>query len=172
MSGAISVIFSQTASNTIANTGTETELFGTGSGTRVFGANQLYPGATIRVKLAGVLSTALVGPSLRIRVKLGGATVLDSTAATLLGSISARRFELDCDIEIREFGSSAVVFGSGTWIHNTGDVTGIVVEMPGTSQTIDSTTTNTLSVTAQWGTASASNTITSLVGYITHLNAP
>ena len=75
--------YTQIADKTIANTVTETTLFGTANGTLTLPANFWTVGRTIRIELHGDFADTGI-PTARIKVKQGATTLIDSTALTLV----------------------------------------------------------------------------------------
>lgn len=159
------VIYTTTASTTVANTVTETTLVGSGVGTDTLPTNFLVAGKTVRVSAWGVYSTTGT-PTLRYRVRMGGiagTVVLDTAAQTTASGVTNRGWRVDGLITCRTTGAGGTVFGqgsstvssaafaaaSGTW------------DMENTATTaIDTTAAQQVVLSAEWGTASASNTIT------------
>lgn len=158
---ATGTIFSQTASATIANSVAEITLVGTGVGSTTLPANFLLAGKTIMVMMYGTIASILT-PTLRVKVKLGSTVIIDTTAATLATITGTNLFTTSGMIACRTTGATGTVFGQGMQLYYTG-VTGLAgIASPNTTtSTIDTTTSQVLDVTVQWGTASASNTITS-----------
>lgn len=152
--------FVQTASGNVNNTTTETTLVSTGNGNATLEANFLNPGRKIRVKASGFYSNTGT-PTLRIKVKFGSVIILDTTAFTTIVGAANNQWDLEGIITVRSSGASGTVIGQGTVSFNTSGTAAQIVQMVNTSTVIvDTTVTNTVTVTAEWGTASSSNTIT------------
>ena len=154
-------VFVQTASATVANTVTETSSIGTGTGSVILPANFFTIGKTITFQMYGTIATILT-PTLRIKAKLGTVVVIDTTAATLSTITGTNSYSTEGMITCRTIGATGTVFGQGLALYYTG-ITGLAgFSSPNTvTSTIDTTVAQTLDVTITWGTASASNTITS-----------
>lgn len=150
-------LFTQTASAAAANTTAETALSSTGEGSLTLPANYLRVGRTIHVRASGFHSSS-AGPTIRIRIKLGSTGVLDTTAINS-GNGTNKMWLAEGTITCRTTGASGTVFGQGYYaeFHPSGTTDSMV--NTGTN-TIDTTVPQAVSVTAQWGTASPSNTIT------------
>lgn len=153
-------IFTQTATVTISNTTTETSVFTTGIGTRTLPANFMSIGKTIRMKIKGYMNETGT-PTIRIRLKFGAVTIYDTTAVTInaLGG-SDKYFEAEYDITARTLGATGTVFEQGRWIYTANS--GIISLINGASTstaTIDTTVSNTIDLTIEWGTASTSNNV-------------
>ncbi len=150
-----------TASATLASSDAETSIVPTVSGSMTLAAGYFgSAGKSIHVRVMGVISNTST-PTLRIRMKLGSVTVIDSTAVTTPSSLSNHIFIADAYITCRTTGATGTVFAQGHL--QTG---GSFFGMPNTaaSSAIDLTGTLLLAVTGQWGSLSASNTLT-----VTHL---
>lgn len=160
LSAVKSLLFSQSESKVVANTTTETTLTNTGSGKLSFGSNELGSGKVLRVSAAGVFSTTGT-PSLQFKLKLGATTILDSTAINAPNGVTNELWILDVLVSIRSIGSSGSIFSQGVVKLTSGATTAQIEKLLNTSAaTIDTTAALTIDLTATWGTASASNTIT------------
>lgn len=136
----------------------------------VLPANYLYPGQRLRATAYGIFSTT-GGPTLLVGVYYGGVagTLLAATAAvTAPTGVTAVPFQVACDIYVRTTGASGTVWANGTvTLFQTlaGGASGnpLIYSIPVTQTqpiTINTTTANAITIGAQWGTQSASNTIT------------
>lgn len=150
------VLFTQTNTVTVANTVTETALTGTGVGTLTLPANFFVAGKTIRFFARGFYSST-ANPDTTVKFKLGS-TVIMATATVSGGNGSNDGFVAFGDVTCRTTGGTGTVFGQGQYLelHSSGSVEGMVAT---STVTIDTTATQAVSVSFQWGTASASNTI-------------
>lgn len=150
-------IFAQTASKTVANTTTETTLVTTGSGTMTMAPNLLKVGKSIRLRI-WCYHSSVSAATIRFKIKIGSTTVID-TGAHNSHNDTNKLIQLDAIITCRTAGASGTVLGQATFeeFGSSPDSNGVVNT---TTSTIDTTSAQTLDVTAQWGTASASNTIT------------
>jgi hypothetical protein len=155
------ILFVQTQTVTVANTTTETTLLGTGVGSLILPANFLIAGRSIRVRGFGYHSST-GNPTVTIRFKLGTTTVGTITGAG--GNGTNDGFEFDGILTCRTTGASGTVQAQGKYqeLHPAG-----LIEGGGNTSTttLDTTINNQLNITFQWGTASASNTI-SLTNFI------
>lgn len=156
-------LFVSTASATVANTTSETSIIGTGVGTLTLPANTLSVGRQVHMHLFGYLGTTGT-PTLRIRWKAGSTVLADTTAQTLSASISGNEwFEAFLDLTCRSVGVTGTVIGQGMFRYHLGAGaagTDMLEALNTSPVTLDTTATQALDVTAQWGTANASNTIT------------
>ena len=167
----VGVIFTQTADQTIANTTTETTLFGTGVGTLTLPANFWVVGKTIRIEIHGDFADT-GNPTAQIRVKLDAVELSDSTAITLSGLGGTEEWETEVIITCRSVGGSGTLETVVDWEYETTTGSSAIerLDIGGTLQTVDTTQSDTLDVTFAWGTANALNTLTSEVGFVTVLN--
>jgi hypothetical protein len=166
------VIFTSTATATVANSVAETSIIGTGVGTKTLPANFFVAGKTVRLHLRGVVSETGT-PTLQIKVKYGSTVVLDSTALALVAGIPANaNWECVADITCRTTGATGTVQCAGNFNYQTATASSAADHhwLPANLATIDTTASSALDVTATWGTASASNTISGVTCLIEVLN--
>lgn len=157
-------LYAQTALGTlITNTTTETSLIGTGVGSLTVPANTFKVGDSFTVKLCGPLSCAN-NETIRIRVKSDGTTIADAGVFPM--KIATNKFfELMMDFTVTKIGIAGVaeLFTNGqySYNHNTqGEIAGNNFAL--ISNTVfDTTVTNVLSITAEWGLAKTANKIQS-----------
>ena len=155
------ILFVQTNTVTVANTTSETTLSGSGVGSLVLPANFLITGRSLRVRGFGYHSST-GNPTITLKFKLGSIVVGTITGTS--GNGSNDGFEFDGILTCRTTGASGTVFVQGRYeeLQNSG-----LREGGGNTSTttIDTTASQTVSITAQWGTANAGNTI-SLTNFI------
>lgn len=166
------VVFTSTATATVANSVAETSIIGTGVGTKTLPANFFVAGKTVRLHLRGVVSETGT-PTLQIKVKYGATVLLDSTALALVAGIPANaNWECVADITCRTTGATGTVQCSGNFNYQTASISSAADHhwLPANLATIDTTASSALDVTATWGTASASNTISGVTCFIEVLN--
>ena len=155
-------LFAQTANSTpITNTTVETSLINGGVGTLTVPANGFQVGDSFRVVTAGILN-ATNNQTIRIRVKSGSVVLLDSTAQPI-SNITNDVFSLNIDFTIRQLGAAGVasIVSLGTFHYTkTSNATtqGFAFNVVN-STTFNTTISNTLDITVQWGAASTSNSI-------------
>lgn len=151
------VLFTQTSSATVANTVTETTIIGSGVGSVTLPANFFVAGKTIRLRGYGFHSTT-GSPTVRLRIKLGSTTILDTTA---INSHVATDAQVDWEgiITCRTTGATGTVIGQGFYqeFQNPDVSIGMVNT---TTTTIDTTSSLAVNATIEWGTADVGNTIT------------
>lgn len=150
-------LFSQTAQGvTLTNTTTETDILGTGVGSLSVPANAFQVGDSYHAKIGGTIS-AQNGDEVTIRVK-NGASVLASTGLISLQAVTALSWEIEIDFTVRTIGASGTIFTNGNFAYNrnTGSLEGFVFS---DLQTIDTTVSSTLSITAEWNQAKTQDII-------------
>lgn len=141
------------AGNTVANTTIETEL----ASTYTFVANSLTAGTVGRVRLHGTYGTnAAVAPGLRIRVKLGGQTVLDTALVRLATGESGAGWALDAVMAVTAVGATGTLEAQA--VAEFGNNSLAVANS--SAFTIDTTGPLALTITLQWDVADADNTAT------------
>lgn len=128
-------------------------------------ANRLFPGAVIRVTAYGRFSTTGT-PTLLLGLYSGGAagvSIANSGAITTTSGVTNVPFKAEFLVVCRAIGTSGTLFAQGTAHGISGTVGVSVVPIPASAPavaTVDTTLAKTWDLCAQWGTSSASNTIT------------
>ena len=164
-------IFTRTGSVTVANTADETLLTTVGVGSTTIAGGILYPGRMLRLEQRGVFS-ALNSSSLRYRIKINGADVLDTGAETLPGAPFNANFLMQTDVVCHVSGKNGTIVIGGGLIYETtqGSATLGCNWAPLNTVSIDTTVPLTFSSSVQWGAASPSNTISVVMGDIRIFN--
>jgi len=163
--------FAQTADKTIANTVTETTLFGTGIGTLTLAANFWVIGKTVRITISGDFADTGT-PTARVKVKFGATTLIDSTALSLTALGGTEEWDIHILMTCRTTGAAGTIETNIIFEYETTIGSSPIerFDIPGTSTVVDTTAIGALDATFQWGTASASNTLTSEVALVEVLN--
>lgn len=155
-------LFAQTANSTpITNTIVETSLINGGVGTLTVPANGFKVGDSFRAVMAGILNVAN-NQTIRIRVKAGSVVLLDSGNQPIT-NITNDIFSLNIDFTVRQLGGTSVasIVSLGTFHYaktSNASVQGFAFNQVN-STTFDTTVSNTLSITVQWGAADPGNSI-------------
>lgn len=149
-------------SNTVTNTTTET----------IFNQVWKFPDQTqrittaptmVRISASGIISTALIAPSFTLRVRWGGisGTVVCSTGAfSLTSSLSDAGWIMDATMLITATGSSGSAETQGYCSFQSGLLTLLTNYMVNTTPiTLNTQVASDVVVTAQWSSASSSNSI-------------
>ena len=143
--------------NTVANTTTETAF----SSSYTIPANRLKVNSVILVKLYGTYGTTIVSPTLTGKFKIGGQTVLNTGALTAVANLSNVGWWADAVLIVTSIGVTGTIEVQGYAEFASAATTGLSVNLANTSTfTVDTTGTLALTITIQWGTANAANTIT------------
>jgi hypothetical protein len=165
-------IFGQTANATVANTGAETSIVGTGAGAASVPADGWAVGMSVRMLLRGSISTIGPAPGLiQVKGKLAGATNLASGAVQIPANLNGAECEVEIIATCRDLSTpSAAVFAGSLTFRSIG-VTGagtaqFVIGSSNWSGTVDTTAATSIDATFQWQTANAGNTITTSVGKV------
>lgn len=155
-------LFAQSGNSTpITGTTVETTLINGGVGTLSVPANAFKVGDSFRAVFGGVV-TAANNQTIRIRVKTGSVLLLDSGAQPIT-NITNNVYTLNIDFTVRQLGAAgtASIVSLGSFHYN--KTTNGTVEGFGfntiNNTTFDTTISNTLNVTVQWGSNNATNNI-------------
>jgi hypothetical protein len=144
----------------IANT---TALTDFGTETRcTLPADSLAVGKIIRVTARGVYSAGgLTAPILNLYVRSGSTTLGDSGAISTNINANNWGFTVQFNMTVISTGASGTVEGQGSTMVKVSTTQSNVTDMPNAALIpIDTTLGQTLTLSAKWGTASTSNTIT------------
>jgi hypothetical protein len=150
----------------IEETTSEESLIGEGMGTLSVPADTFAKGDSFQANLMGKISCANA-EELHIRIKTATGVMLVDTGVMTLGACTDKCWKLDLNFTIRSNGGtgSASIASGGlfSYVKNAGtNFEGICFNFINNT-TFDTTVDNELEVTAQWGTANASNKIFSQI---------
>jgi hypothetical protein len=155
-------LFAQTADSIpITNTIVETSLVNGGVGTLSVPADGFQVGDSFRAIVGGVLNSAN-NQTITIRIMTGSVVLLDSGPQPIT-NITNDIFSLNVDFTIRALGgpgvSSIVTLGAFHYTKTSnGNVEGFAFNAVN-STNFDTTVSNTLDITVQWGAANLANNI-------------
>ena len=163
-------LYTQTSTSTpITNTTVESSLLDGGIGSLSVPANGFKIGDSFLALSTGHISS-VNNYTLRIRIKTGSIVLADTGSITMSGSTN-KHWKLDVNFTIRALGGSgtARIVTGGTFFYtkdasNAFEGTNFSTEL---TTGFDTTITNTLSVTAQWGTVSTGDSIYSEIFTLT-----
>jgi hypothetical protein len=155
-------LYAQTGNSTpITGTTVETTLINGGVGTLSVPPNGFQIGDSFRAIFGGVVSAAN-NQTIRIRVRYNGALLLDSGVQPIT-NITNNVFNLHIDFTIRALGGAGVASIVSLGAFNYTKTVNGTVEGFGfnviNNTTFNTTITNTLNVTVQWGSNNAGNSI-------------
>jgi hypothetical protein len=155
-------LFSQTSNgSTVTNTTTETSIVGTGVGTLSVPSNGFSIGDSFLGRIVGHISSKN-NDTIRIKVKSATA-ILGDTGLITMPQTTSKHFTIDLNFTVRTIGAAGVasivtgiVFTYSKDASNAfeGDDSSII-----NNTTFDTTSSNTLDVTVEWGAADALNSI-------------
>lgn len=144
------------AANTVANTTTETAF----NSSYTVALASLAVGTVLRVTLFGTYSTDAIPPTLRLRGKVAGTTVIDTTAFTATASITDKGWKAEYTIIITTAGASGEVEAQGLCSFQSALTTVQAVHMSNTAKvSVNLSGASALTVTAQWSVADTDNSI-------------
>lgn len=160
--GSSTQLFASTASATVANTGTETTIIGAGTGSLTLAANFFSAGQVLYVHATGIYSTiAMTAGTLNIRLKFGSTVIVATGDVTATDNLTNEVWTLDVVVTCRTAGGSGTVIAESVFRPTVGTVVQNGWKMLNTSTvTVDTTATQAVQLTADWGTADPGNTIT------------
>ena len=156
-------LFAQTGDSVpVTGTTVETTLINGGVGTLTVPANAFSVGDSFRADMGGVMDAAN-NETIRIRVKTGSIVLLDSGVQTLTSSIANDIWNLSVDFTIRQIGAAGVAsiasLGKFTYLKTSnGSFEGFGFNTINNT-TFDTTVSNTLDITVEWGSNSGLNSI-------------
>jgi hypothetical protein len=156
-------LFAQTANSTIiTNTTVETSLINGGVGTLTVPANGFSVGDSFRAVFGGVIN-ADNNQTIIIRVKAGSVILLNSGLENLGSAVINDVWSLNVDFTVRQIGAAGVasIVSLGSFHYtktNNSAVQGFGFNVVNNT-TFDTTISNTLDVTIEWGSASTGNNI-------------
>ena len=156
-------LFAQTANSTpVTATTVETSLVNSGVGSMSVPANGFAVGDSFNAALSGVMDAAN-NQTIRIRVKAGSVVLLDSGVQSLSNAIIDDIWTLNIEFTIRQIGAAGVAsiasFGRFTYVKtNNASLEGFGMNTIN-STAFDTTVSNTLDITVQWGSNNAGNSI-------------
>lgn len=157
-------LYTQTNTSTvITNTTTESSLLDGGLGTLTVPANGFKVGDSFHAILTGHISS-VNNHTLQIRIKANSIVLADTSAITMSGA-NNRHWKLEVYFTVRAIGSAgnASIVTGGTFFYTKDASTSFEGAnfSTETSTGFDTTINNTLSITAQWGTANTEDKISS-----------
>ena len=160
--GYLSRLYTQTNSSTpVTNTTTETSLLDGGLGTLTVPANMFKVGDSFHAVATGHIAS-VNNHTLQIKIKAGSVILADTGAIIMAGSTN-KHWKLEVDFTIRAIGASGVAkIATGGIFFYTKDASNAFEGTNFSTETttgFDTTVSNTLAITAQWGTASAGDSI-------------
>ena len=125
----------------------------------------------MRLAIRGILTTDVVAPTIRFRVKFGSTVVGDTAAVTLPILATAGVFDMDFLLTFATTGAASTYTASGRILLSAAPAIGVlttcdIVYVVPSVTPVDLTVDKAIDVTVQWGTANASNSIASYIAVI------
>ena len=160
-------LFAQTKDSApVVDNNSERSLIGVGQGTLVVPPDSFNVGDSFQVNMIGKIS-CLSSATLHIRIKTNTGIQLVDTGVMELDTCTDKCWKLDINFTIRSIGGagSAVIASGGlfSYVKNAGtNFEGVCFNFIN-DEDFDTTVQNELVITAQWNTASASNSIYSQI---------
>lgn len=161
-SSALSGLFSQIVNGSaVSETTDEESLVGTGEGSLSIPENGFAVGDSFHAKIGGVIS-AINTETLHVRIK-AGSIILADTGVLSLSATTTKSWEVEMDFTIRAIGAAGVadIVTNGQFIHNK-NANNVYEGQAFNSENntdFDTTVSNTLDVTAEWGSNNGGNSI-------------
>ena len=156
-------LYAQTANSaTVTNTTAETTIIGTGVGSLSVPANGFAVGDSFRAILGGLIN-ATNNQTIRIRLRTGSVLLLDSGLQNLGSAVTDDVWSLNVDFTVRQIGTAGVasIVSLGSFHYtktNNASVQGFGFNVVNNT-TFDTTVSNTLNITVEWGAANTGNNI-------------
>lgn len=156
--------YSQTTPVTVATTAVQTTIIGAGVGSLSVPANYFTTGMAFTYRTGGLFG-ALNNATIRFRLTNSG-TLFDSGLLQFSPAIASGR-PWNIDVTFIYVGGTTMITNFNFQYNNGSDARGFTAQ--NTNNTFNPAIVNTLDFTAQWGTSSASNTITTNYGILTKI---
>jgi hypothetical protein len=154
-------LYAQTSiSATIVNSDVETSIIGTGVGTLSVPANSFLVGGSFVAKMGGEI-TNLNGTKITFKVKSLGIILVDTGLISIKSSTN-QFWQLEINFTIRQIGGVGVasLISNGTFSHIRNNTSLDIFGFNTINNTdFDTTSINTLDITAEWETANIGNSI-------------
>lgn len=159
------LLFNGTATANVSNLATEGSLVPSGIGSLSIPANFLYAGRVVRLAFGGYYSTSATAVSVVIRLRSGsvtGTVLASATLGTWAANLSQNAWSGWIELSGYTTGSSGSCFATGYFAGNTSlsFSNGASTSASNTAVTINTTVSNSLVLTVQFGVANVSNTMT------------
>jgi len=156
-------LFAQISSSTpVTNTTSESSLIDGGVGSLSVPANAFSVGDSFHASLSGQLSSKN-NDTLRVMVRTASGVILGDTGNITMPGITNKFWDLEIHFTVRQIGAagvaSIVCSGGFTYSKNASNAFEGADFSTINNTTFDTTTSNTLQITVQWGSADVLNSI-------------
>lgn len=143
--------------NTIANQSGSDVAF---TSTYTLIANTLTVGTVIRINLKGIYGTNIVAPNITGKIKFGATTMLTTGAITSIAGVTNGGWTGYAEFIVTTIGAAGTVESQGFLEFSTAATTALTVNLSNTAAVaLDTTIDNIITVTVNWSTSNAANTI-------------
>lgn len=150
-----SIIFTETADQTVQNTAVETTMIGTGVGTTTLPANFWTVGKSIRLRVRGLIQFSGAGSGATFKCKFGSIVLATSAALVFAGTSASPGTISDLDVIVtcRSTGATGTLMAQGFY---TNQILGLAAGViSAAAVTVDTTASSVIDMTITWTTASA-----------------
>lgn len=160
-------IYAESAGTTVQNTNVATSIFGTIVGSTTLPANFFGVGKTITINASGTYQQTSSSQTCTLALTIGGVS-MGSIAFNHSNPIGPIYWDAQWIITCRTTGATGTLQYSGKGSLNSTPVFYFIT--PATSGSINTTTTNAIAMTAQWGNANPSNIFITSLNYGNFIN--
>ena len=144
--------------NTIANQSGSDVAF---TSSYTIAANTLIVGNVIRINLQGIYGTNIVAPTITGKIKFGATTMVSTGAVSSIAGVTNGGWTGYADFIVTAIGAGGTVESQGFLEFSTAATTALTVNLANTAAiALDTTAEKIITVTVNWGTSNAANTIT------------
>ncbi|MFN5251114.1 MAG: hypothetical protein ACK5DE_08690, partial [Bacteroidota bacterium] len=161
-------IYAESAGTTVQNTNVGTSIIGTVAGSTTLPANFFAPGKTIRIFASGTYQQTSGSNTCTLLLTIGGVS-MGSIALNHGNSVGPIYWEAEWNLTCRTSGASGTVQYTSKGILNTPSIT-FYYNSAATSGSINTTTSNAMSISATWSTANTSNILVTSIHYANYIN--
>lgn len=154
-------VWTQISDVTVTNTTTETTLISSGRGYTTLPIHFFRIGKRIRLRAYGRLSTSSTPGTVTIRFKFGSTNIATTSSFTPTAGMTNALCWLDIEVVCRSTSASGTIYSQGRfgW-EGASNETRTVALLNTSAITINTRSSHTIDLTWQWGSASASNSVT------------
>lgn len=163
------VPFEGSSTKTVGNTTTETTLVpATSAGTATLPANFFKVGKIVRIVALGCYGSQAAPNTLNLKAKLGSTQIVATGAVAPVSSQTDSWWKVEVFLQCRTTGASGTIWGSGDYETDAAaTTTKFTLPMFNTAAiTVDTTASQAVDLTATWGGANASDTISCNMFYL------
>lgn len=161
-------IYAETVGSTVQNTITATSIFNTVVGSTSLPANFFGVGKTITIFISGTYAQTSGSNTCTIALTIGG-VAMGSIALTHGNTLSATYFDAQFTLTCRTAGLTGTIQYQGKGVLNTSSPS-FYFQSSTTSGSINTTSANTIAVTATWSVANAANILVTGIHYGNYIN--